>query len=100
MWIPHTHNTVGSDVVKEQYNVAFPADTSGKDVSRPVTIHIIGDNIAEPEEGFFLFITTYTSLNQSNSTNVSEDVEVMDRVALVRIRDDDFVTGNTSDSVA
>ena len=80
-------DTVGSDIVKEQYTVTFPASTSGGDDSQPVTIHIIDDSTTETEEGFFLFITNYTSLDQGYSIHASDDVIFGNRVALVRIYD-------------
>ena len=81
------NNAVGFDVFKEQYTVTFPADFSSVDVSQPVTIRIIADDTQETVEGFYLFITNYTSLNQSSSANVSDDIQFINRVALVRIQD-------------
>ena len=81
------NNAVGFDVFKEQYTLTFPADDSSRDVSQPVTIRIIDDNTQEIEEGFYLYIANYTSLNQSSSSTISDDIQFINRVALVRIED-------------
>ena len=58
----------------------------------PVTITIIDDAIEEDNEGFYLFISNYTSLNhsESNSANASDDIHYMNRVTHVVIYDLDF----------
>lgn len=71
------------------YTVTFPASTSGRDVIQQFPIHMIDDNTTETVEGFYLFIMNYTSLYLRNLTEISDDVVVENKVALVQILDDD-----------